>query len=61
MAAPHVAGRVSLLQSIAPNLTPAEIKAELIQESTKGVITMQCPAGNTQCPLSPNQLLYSAC
>jgi len=61
MASPHVCGRVTLLQGMTPSLTPAQARSQVQSESTKGAILMQCPAGNTQCPLSPNMLLYSAC
>jgi len=61
MAAPHVAGRISLLQGMSPTLTPAQLKQAVQAESTKGMVEMTCPPGNTQCPLTPNQLLHSAC
>ncbi|MGH1539379.1 MAG: S8 family serine peptidase [Arenicella sp.] len=51
MASPHVAGAAALLLDSNSSLTPAQIKAALIANSTSGVITN--PGAST-----PNRLLY---
>jgi len=58
MAAPHVAGVVSIIQSVSPSSTPAEIADKLRSDSTPGAISLQCE--NSQaCMRSPNNLLFS--
>jgi len=59
MASPHVCGRVTLLQSVNPGMTPADLRAEVQRDSTKNIIEMQCT--NAACNQSPNMLLHSAC
>ena len=53
MAAPHVTGVAALLRGLDPTATPAQITQELIDASTKGVVTD--PNG------SPNRLLHISC
>jgi subtilisin family serine protease len=52
MAAPHVAGTVALMLSVNPAMRPSDVKAILIETSTKGGITY---VGD----FTPNRLLYS--
>jgi len=58
MASPHVAGVVALMLSQA-NLTPAQVKAQLIADSTKNAVNLDC--SNADCRASPNNFLYTGC
>jgi len=55
MACPHVSGAAALLLQASPSLTPAEVKAALIETATEDVVT-DIP----DTPVSPNLLLYVA-
>jgi len=59
MAAPHVAGKVSLLQAANPGHSPAQIKDLVIATATRGIIVMRCTS--PACDASPNLLLHSSC
>jgi subtilisin family serine protease len=59
MASPHVCGVASLLLGANPNLTPAQVLAEIIALSTKDIIDFRCV--NAVCNQSPNRMLYHAC
>jgi aqualysin 1 len=52
MASPHVAGAAALYLQLHPNASPATVRNELVNRSTKG--TVVSPGTN-----SPNRLLYS--
>ena len=53
MAAPHVTGYIAILLSKHPDLTPAEVKQMMIDESTKDVVAMGNALAGT-----PNRMLY---
>lgn len=57
MAAPHVAGYAAIVLSQNPSMSPAEIKAKMIGQSTKGKILMSVIAA-TRVHTTPNRLLY---
>jgi len=55
MACPHVAGGAAILLQAAPTLTPAQVKAQLVQEATPDVV-LAVPGY----PPTPNLFLYTA-
>eukprot|EP01123_Difflugia_compressa_P007996 TRINITY_DN227_c1_g1_i3.p1 TRINITY_DN227_c1_g1~~TRINITY_DN227_c1_g1_i3.p1 ORF type:complete len:400 (-),score=85.39 TRINITY_DN227_c1_g1_i3:144-1343(-) len=57
MASPHVAGVVSLIQAVNPNISPVEILKELVDNATADQIDLACT--NTACLNSPNLLAYT--
>lgn len=59
MACPHVCGLASLFLADAPASSPADIRHQLLQLSTKDVIRMEC--SNSACQASPNRLAYNGC
>jgi len=59
MASPHICGITALIVAANPNLSFAQVKAEIVASSTKGVITLNC--GSTACNQSPNALGYNGC
>jgi subtilisin family serine protease len=57
MAAPHVAGYAAIVLSENPRMTPAEVKAKMITQSTKDCVMMSSIAGMGS-HSTPNRLLY---
>nr|BFE75239.1 hypothetical protein GCM10020092_085400 [Actinoplanes digitatis] len=51
MASPHVAGAAALVLSASPSLTPAQVRDNLVNRATTGVVTSPGTG-------SPNRLLY---
>jgi len=61
MAAPHVCGRMSIIQGRYPEMTPAQIKAIISEEqATTGVLNLNCGT-NAVCLESPDAFLRSDC
>jgi len=59
MATPHVAGVVATMLSRNNTATPEDIKAALIELSTKDSVQLKC--SNASCKKTPNRLLYVQC
>jgi len=60
MASPHVCGVANLILHEHPTWTAAQVEAHMIEESTKGIINLQC-GNRAPCLQSPNRMLFSAC
>jgi len=60
MASPHVCGVANLVLHEKPSLNHEALKAHIIEESTKGIIDLQC-GNRAACMQSPNRMLFSAC
>ncbi|MFI6095082.1 S8 family serine peptidase [Lentzea sp. NPDC051213] len=62
MASPHVAGAAALLLSQTPNLTPAQVHAEILNRSVTGVLdptTLEPPMDPPTTQKSPNRFLHT--
>lgn len=57
MAAPHAAGYAAIVLSQNPRMSPAEVMAKMIAQSTKGSVVMSSIA-STRGHSTPNRLLY---
>jgi serine protease len=60
MASPHVCGVASLILHEHTTWTPAQVEAYMIEDSTKGVINLNC-GNRAACTVSPNRMVHSAC
>ena len=60
MAAPHICGVCNLVLDQHSSWTPAQVEAHMVEESTKGIINLQC-GNRAACLQSPNRMVYSAC
>jgi len=63
MASPHVAGTVALYLGVFNSATPTEIREWLTSNANNNMIDLICygTENPTNCNLSPNALLYTAC
>jgi len=61
MAAPHIAGYVSLLQERSPGSNPNAIYTQITSTAAKGVVNLNCAGKPSGCTASPNLFLYSGC
>jgi len=60
MASPHVCGALALLAGAsASRLTAADLKSQLINAATPGVVALNC--ANTVCSASPNEFVFNGC
>jgi subtilisin family serine protease len=59
MAAPHVAGVMALFAGDA-QLTPAQLKAAVINEATSGIVDLSCGTASA-CTVTPNLFLHNTC
>ena len=59
MAAPHVAGYMAVLLSLHPDMTAAEAKDHMVQQSTKGVVGLAA-ISSSLASKTPNRFLYVA-
>lgn len=60
MASPHVAGVVATMLSRNSTASPEDIKAALIDMSTKDLVQLKC-GSSSSCKKTPNRLLYVEC
>jgi serine protease len=60
MASPHVCGVANLILHEHKSWNPAQVEAHMIEESTKGIIDLQC-GGRQPCMVSHNRMVFSAC
>jgi len=60
MASPHVCGVANLILHEHKTWSPAQVEQYMIEESTKGIIDLQC-GNRAACLQSPNRMLFSAC
>lgn len=56
MACPHVAGYAAIILGANPSMTPAQVKSQLIKDSTKGVVRFDDRPSLAQ--ETPNRFLY---
>ena len=57
MACPHVSGFAAILLGLQPQMTPAEVKAKVINLSTKDTVTLNS-VSRTLAIRTPNRMLY---
>jgi len=60
MAAPHVCGVGALILSVHPTYTPQQVKNDIVNSATKGLVNMDCGA-SAVCQRTPNLLLHRGC
>jgi len=61
MASPHVAGVAALYLGTFPDAVPNDVSQFIYGQSTKGIISLQCPVLRPECDKSPNALLFLEC
>jgi len=59
MAAPHIAGVMSLIQGANPTFSSGQVLAELISHASINLIDLNCV--NNACSQTPNRLVYYTC
>ena len=61
MAAPHAAGVAAVLKQLHPSFSPAELKALMLEMSTKDLIDLDCESSQSEseCLMSPNRFLQA--
>jgi subtilisin family serine protease len=59
MAAPHVAGYMAILLSLHPDMTAAQAKEHMVEQSTKGVVGLAA-ISSSLASKTPNRMLYVA-